>query len=226
MAPKKRSAAAATVEKAVRFIEERIGYHSTETSVKIGAHLFEHVYGGRRELFKKGGDAWTRDCIGRIASDARVDVDDDVLYMCIHCHLLVTEHRRTAPELPLPPISSWKWERLWCLEKDPASLVEVASWVATENVPHDLIDAAARLVRPYLDEGGDLHDLLIRPHKRPADTIPRRIDRILGVVERKVEEKGVTAGARARVLAVLDEMIASLAGDPREGPAKRPRRKR
>lgn len=197
-----------TVARAVRHIKERIRYHNTQTSVAIGKHLFQEVYGGQRKLLRRGGNDWTRRCITRIAADPRVDVDDDVLLMCIHCYLLVRKHGRHARNLPLPAISNWKWERLWQLEGDPDALVAVAAWVEKKNVPHRLLATAAGLVTPFLREGGNLEDLLVC--SLPRAYVVRRMDRLMGVVERVYKCQGISPKVRRRTLEILDELIESL----------------
>ncbi len=202
------------IERAIAFVAGRVRAHRTEFALEVGRYLFENLFRGDLALYHQGG-AWRERAIARIAADPRVDLDNDVLEACIHTWVLTRFFGRRAADLPLPDLSPWTWDRMFCLAGDPAALVAVASWAGREGIDQPLVRAAAQAVRPYLEAGGRLEDLLPAPSSPPPDTPYRRISRVLGVVESHLASHPLPAGLATRAATLVDRMLEALSEGPR-----------
>ncbi len=210
---------AAEVERAIRFILERVAEEEKDFAMKVGEHLFRRLFRGNRALLRRGGRArgWGDEAIADIAADERVKIPLDKLYACIHTDLLASVHGRNAPGLPVPELSMWQWDRMWRLEGDPALLVRVAAWAAAERVPHGLIAQVVGILAPFLEDGGRIGDLLAAAKsggRRAGKKVVERDERIAGVVEKWARRVAgsMAAGARAGAIGRIDAILAMLPG--------------
>ncbi len=197
------------VAAAVRFIRKRLLMALHDFAMEVGEHLFKELFRGDRDLYRFGGP-WKKQAISRIAGDPRVELADDVLYMCINTYMSVTLFQKRAPRLPVPRFSPWKWHRMsTVLEHDPEALVEVAVWVEREGVPERLVRAAAHLVGPYVKRGGKLQDLLVgrEGERRFPDSPYRRITRLLAVAQGWMDAHTMTETARQRSLEAVERLL-------------------
>lgn len=196
------------VARAIRFIRKRAELHAFEFAMQVGEHLFTGLFRGDPMLVRAGG-AWKRDSLRRIAADERVDSSEQKLAMCVHAYLAVTRFQRHARDVPLPGLSPWEWARLDVpLEAEPDALVELAMWRQKEGVTRDMLEAAAQLVRPYLDRGGKLGDIL--PGSRGRDTPYGRIKRILGIIDSWLDSNELTRPAEKKALGAIEELLTVL----------------
>lgn len=197
------------VAAAVRFIRKRLLMALYGFAMQVGEHLFEELFKGDRDLYRYAGP-WKKRTIKRIASDPRVQLDDDVLYMCINTYMSVTLFQQKAPRLPVPQFSPWKWYRMSAaLEKHPEALVEVAVWVERERIPERLVRAVAQLVGPYVRRGGKLEDLLVGRvgERRFPDSPYKRIKRLLCVADGWMDTHTMSATARQRSLEAVERLL-------------------
>jgi hypothetical protein len=178
-------------------------------AMEVGEHLFKELFNGDRDLYRHAGP-WKKRTIKRIASDPRVQLDDDVLYMCINTYMSVTLFQKKAPRLPVPQFSPWKWYRMSKpLEKHPEALVEVAVWVEREHIPGRLVRSVAQLVGPYVKRGGKLQDLLVgrEGERKFPDSPYRRIKRLLTVADGWMDTHAMSATARERSLEAVERLL-------------------
>ena len=197
------------IAQAVRFIRKRIELVMYYFAMEVGEHLFTGLFRSDRDLYRHGG-RWKKKTIKKIAHDPRVELDDDVLYMCINTYMCVTIFQKKAPRLPVPRFSPWKWHRMSVpLENDPEALVEVALWVERAGIPEWLVRAAAHLAGPYVRNGGKLHDLLVgrEGERRFPDSPYTRIKRLLDGADRWMDTHEMSELARQRSLEAVERLL-------------------
>jgi hypothetical protein len=198
------------IARAIRFIEERAELHAFELAMEVGKHLFKGLFRSDPMLVRAGGE-WKRDSFRRIASDLRVRMSEQKLSACVHAYLAVRVFKNQAPEIPLPDLSPWEWARLDVpLVNHPEAVVEIARWRQREGVSREMLRSAAQLVKPYLEAGGKLEDIL--PGLKGRDTPYKRIRRILGIIDGWLDEHELSEVARQRALATIDGLLAELHG--------------
>lgn len=195
------------IAQAIRFIEERAELHAFEFAMEVGEHLFEGLFRSDPMLVRVGG-RWKRDSFRRIASDPRVNMSEHKLSMCVHAYLAVRVFETQTGDVPLPDLSPWAWARLDVpLEEHPDAVVELALWGQSEGVTHDMLNEAAQLVKPYLERGGKLEDIM--PGLKGRDTPYKRIRRILGIIDGWLDEHELSEAARQRALGIIDGLLGS-----------------
>ena len=196
------------IERAVVFIRERVRLRSLEFALEVGEHLFRELYRNDLDLYHHAG-RWSDRTLTRIAQDPRVNLSLYILSNCIQCFLAVREFGRTAPSTPVPALTPWEWGTLYYpLRHDPDSLVAIVLWISREDVSVPYLSGLAQSVEPYLSAGGSLSDLLV-----DADTPLERMLRLLSIVERRLEHKGLPGPARARTIDILAAILDRL-GEP------------
>ena len=199
------------IQRAVTFIRGRAAAHSSALYLEVGEHLFENLYRGEMRFYRAKG-SWGRTALARIAGADGVEFSLDQLYAAIHYHILTNLYRRTA-DRPPPLLTPWKWDRLWKLERDPQSLVEVADWAAREKVTLDDLVDVSRLVEPLLSSGGRLDDLLVVGDPGSLRRTPyRRTMRMLEIIESWVADdaREYPPSLRREMIDIIDDMLASL----------------
>jgi len=199
-APRKR------IEQAIAYIRKRVDVHRLELALEVGEHLFVNIFDSSVERAREAHRYKDRS-IQAIADDPRVPLDDDKLYMCLHCYLasrVQQAHAGTAPE-----ISAWKMGRIYGpLYDHPEKLVRVVRWVQEFQVPRRILRPVLGVLHDYLASGGKLDDLLVGV--KAPDTPYRRMRRILSIIPSHLHT--LSPATRARSLALIDEIIALLQG--------------
>jgi len=192
------------IERAIAYIRERAEVHRLELALEVGEHLFVNIFDSSVAKARAAHQNKDRS-IQSIAEDPRVPLDDDKLYMCLHCYLAHSQSRRHGHLAP--DISAWKLGRIYGpLYDHPDLLVRTVRWVEECEVPRRILRPMLGVLHPYLESGGLLDDLLVGA---PApDTPYRRMRRILSILPRHVHT--LTPSTRKRTLALLDELIALL----------------
>ncbi len=196
------------IQRAIAFVKERAAHHSHAMYLEVGEHLFVGLFLGDEKLYAARG-SWGRAALVRVAGDPGVHMSADQLYAAVHMYILETRYRsRTRVEPPL--LTPWMWDRLWVLEKNPEAMMAVADWAASGRVGLDLMMNVARLVKPVLDAGGRLEDLLVTGDAGP-ETPVRRMNRLLDMLESWVRRDRASYGPKLRreLLALIDDLIAT-----------------
>ncbi len=199
------------IDRARRFIGARTKKAELEFALEVGEHLFRKLLLGRIDLVRSTAP-WKARALERIAKDPRVQISEGKLRACIHTYLLAEQLGKNHPKLEVPTFSIWKWDRMWELHDDPDSLLIVLGWVAEQKVPKSLVSALVQLTGPYIDEGGEMEDLLFGT-ATTGETPYRRLRR-LGGIERKWLVQGPPLSDRSRqeALGLIDGMLARLEG--------------
>jgi hypothetical protein len=192
------------IERAVAFIRKRVEVHRLELALEVGEHLFVNIFDSSVERAREA-HRYKDESIQEIAADPRVPLDDDKLYMCIHCYLAYKRQKRRSGKLP--EISAWKMGRIYGpLYDHPKMLVRVVRWVEKYDVPRRVLRPMLGVLHAYLASGGKLDDLLVG--KESTDTPYRRMKRILSIIPRHLDT--LRPGTRERSLALIDEIVAVL----------------
>ena len=197
-APRKR------IEAAIAFVRKRVEVHRLELALEVGEHLFVNIFDSSVERAREA-HRYKDSSIQAIAADPRVPLDDDKLYMCVHCFLAYRQQRTYSKHVP--EISAWKMGRIYGpLYDHPRMLVRVVRWVERHRVPRRILRPMLGVLHAYLASGGKLDDLLVG--EKSTDTPYRRMRRILSIIPSHLHT--LRPATRARSLALIDEIIAVL----------------
>ncbi|MBW2264359.1 MAG: hypothetical protein JRG91_20530 [Deltaproteobacteria bacterium] len=192
------------IERAIKFIRERVEVHRLELALEVGEHLFVNIFDSSVKRAREAHRYKDRS-IQSIAADPRVPLDDDKLYMCLHCFLAFRVQQGLSKMAPL--ISAWKMGRIYGpLYDHPGMLVRTVRWVQECKVPRRILRPMLGVLHVYLASGGKLDDLLVGD--KSPDTPYRRMRRILSIIPSHLGT--LRPATRARSLALLDQIIVEL----------------